>query len=406
MFRPYEPQNVIGDFKHHNEFYKGDEVGFEDGIFKVAPGKDRALYARAVIEQGRHYFEIKQSDGRWHRYPVDYTIGSKWQQAYATKLPSGQIHVFPIQYNALYKQWINFWKIIDTPGGERADISTWQRLGASTSYQENCAACHTSQLSNAKGGGIEPDDLVFREPGVDCEMCHGPGGRHVSSILSGKLYDKKPIEPPVDFGHISGQDSVAICAQCHMQSALREPGPHSELNYSGQGEFFFPRFKSRPYGEFSIKARYKDGRFRQSTFIVESLLRSKCFQKGGVTCVHCHDPHAADASTNKTSLKFRDQPDQMCLQCHTELIGRIRAHTRHSLNSEASRCVSCHMPRIMDALLFESQSHEIDDIPNTDMTQRFGQQESPNACLICHKDKDALWLKGEMLEWKPSLPSP
>jgi len=60
----------------------------------------------------------------------------------------------------------------------------------------------------------------------------------------------------------------------------------------------------------------------------------------------------------------------------------------------------------MDALLFEARSHQIDDIPTAEMAQRFGQQESPNACLICHQDKDALWLKQEMLVWKPSRPSP
>lgn len=406
MFRPYQPRNALGDFERHNEFYEGDEVRLVDDTLEIIPGKGRRLFARAVIEQGRHYFDIKQSDGQWHRYPVDYTIGSKWQQAYATRLPSGQIHVFPIQYSVVHQRWINFWKLIDVPGSERADPSTWERLDASTNYQANCAACHTSQLRNAKGGGFEPDGLVFREPGIDCEMCHGPGGRHVSSMRAGKLYDKQPIQPPVDFSRISSRDSVAICAQCHMQSALREPGPHGELNYFHEGTVFFPRFKARPYGEFSIKARFKDGRFRETTFIVESLVRTRCFRKGGVTCVHCHDPHPADATANKTSLKFRDQADQLCLQCHKELADKIEAHTRHPLNSEASRCVSCHMPRIMNGLLFKARSHQIDDIPDTELTLRFGQQDSPNACLICHRDKDADWLKRQWAARAIPRPSP
>ena len=57
---------------------------------------------------------------------------------------------------------------------------------------------------------------------------------------------------------------------------------------------FFLMFKSRPYGEFFTNARYKDGRFRQTTFIVESFLRTKCFTKGGATCNSCHDSHAED----------------------------------------------------------------------------------------------------------------
>ena len=54
------------------------------------------------------------------------------------------------------------------------------------------------------------------------------------------------------------------------------------------------------------------------------------------------------------------------------------------------------MPRIMDALLFAARSHEIDDVPDAQMTARFGQEESPNACLMCHADRDDLWLRENM----------
>ena len=69
--------------------------------------------------------------------------------------------------------------------------------------------------------------------------------------------------------------------------------------------------------------------------------------------------------------------------------------------SEASRCVSCHMPRNMEALLFRARSHQIDEIPDAEMTARFGAPESPNACLSCHRDKDARWLVDSMAAWRP-----
>jgi len=34
------------------------------------------------------------------------------------------------------------------------------------------------------------------------------------------------------------------------------------------------------------------------------------------------------------------------------------------------------------------------------MTLRFGQDESPNACLLCHSEKDAHWVKQELVSWK------
>ena len=274
MLRPYAPENVIGDFTRNNEFYVGDDVEYKDGKLKVTRGAQRSPFARMEVRDGKHYFDILESDGRWHTYPVDYTIGSKWQQAYATRLPNGQIQVFPIQYSAREKQWLNYWKLIDSPGSLRADLLSWQKLDQTTSYQAVCATCHTSQLRNVKGGDFAPENLEFREAGIDCEMCHGPSARHVAAMNSGDDYKKTPLDPPVEFEQVGNRDFVAICSQCHMQSAIRTPGPHGELNYSTTGSFFM-RNPMIPFSEFSRKGFDKDGRFRQTTFIVEARPRSK-----------------------------------------------------------------------------------------------------------------------------------
>lgn len=401
MLRPYLPQNVIGDFEKSNEFYAGDKIVYRDGKIKITPQADRALFARMVTQHGRHYFEIKESDGRWHTYPVDYTIGSKWQQAYATQLPNGQIHVFPIQYSTVEKKWLNYWKVIDASGSERANPYTWEKFDASTSYQLNCAVCHTSQLRNTLGGGLAPENVVFREPGIGCEMCHGPSAAHVDMMANGKFHTKGPLDPPVDFKRISNREFVSICAQCHMQSNVHLGSPQGELNYSSTGSFFL-RNVSVPLGEFTRGAFYKDGRLSQTTFMVEALERSQCFRKGQASCGTCHNPHGHDESTNPASLKFKDQPDLMCTGCHTQFQNTEKAagHTRHLIDSEASRCVSCHMPRIMNGMLVPVRLHQIDDIPNAEMTMRFGQEDSPNACLLCHSEKNPQWVLAQLHSWK------
>jgi predicted CXXCH cytochrome family protein len=401
MFRPYASKNVIGDFKDNNQFYLGDDAGYRDGKGEITRGSKRTLFARMVIRSNRHYFDMLQSDGKWHSYPVDYTIGSKFEQAYATKLLNGEIHVFPIQYNAVLKQWVNFWKVIDGPESERADPRTWERLNNSTSYQAICAVCHTSQLRNVTGVGFDVKNLEFQEAGINCEMCHGPSADHVLETTTNEYQPKSPQIPPINFHGIGNRKFVDICGQCHMQSAIRKPGASGELNYSTDGSFFSEMLRE-PFGEFSRKGFYKDGRFRQTTFMVEALERSQCFRKAAVSCGTCHDPHSHDAASNPTSLKLRDQPDLMCTGCHTQFQDSVRAsqHSHHSAESEGSRCVSCHMPRIMDALLFRARYHQIDDIPNAEMTKRFGQAESPNACLICHTKKDADWVQQQLSGWK------
>jgi tetratricopeptide (TPR) repeat protein len=382
MLRRYEPQNIVGNFS------AGETFRDESGKTVVRMGVDT-----------KYYFEVLDRDGGWQHFPVDYTIGSKWQQAYATQLSDGSLQVIPIQYNILKRKWVNYWRIIDPPGSKRDVISDFPSLQTSTNYQENCAICHTSQLRAALGGASPMEHANFREPGVDCEMCHGPSAWHVKRMRFGQLAKANLLEPPVDFRRIDNRSGVRVCAECHRQSAVREIDGALELNYSSTTANYVPQSWSRPYDAFSRLAFYKDGRFRETTFIVEAFTRSGCYRRGTAQCASCHAPHVPDFKDNPTSLKFGHDSDEMCLVCHAQFRDRIPAHTHHAANTEASRCVSCHMPRIVNALLFQARSHEI-EIPRADLTQRFGQNDSPNACLLCHKEQDANWAASKLERWR------
>ncbi len=338
MFRQFKPENALAGF--------GKPSGYGD---------------LRTVSGDRPAFEFLAPGSGWKRFSVDYTIGSKWQQAYATQLPDGRIHVFPIQYNAEKGEWINYWELIDPVHGKRARVEDFPSLSAATSYQRNCALCHTSQLRH-----VDRDPTFehsqYREPGVNCEMCHGPSGRHAKAMRDGQPYARQPGSPPLDYSKLGNRDAVMVCNQCHRQSIARELGPGGEMNYAVSAPFYMP-FRSQPYADFGQRAFYKDGRFRETTFIGEAFLRSACFRRGQAQCASCHNPHPPDAATNPVSLKFRDDPDRMCLQCHTEIASRVTAHTHHPLESQGSRCTACHMPRIMNSVLFHAASHQMDDIP-------------------------------------------
>lgn len=381
MFRPYAPENVMGDFVERNEYRDADGD----------------LLGRMVLDDGRHFIEL-QGKGGFERFPVDYTIGSKWQQAYGTRLPDGRIHVMPIQYNRLHGEWVNFWEVLDDGPSERSIISNFHRMELVTSYQMHCAACHTSQVQ-AEGLLIEPERITFREPGINCEMCHGPSRAHADAWLSGEAPSTDPATPPLRFADLDHRSYVKVCAECHMQSGVVQAGPRGEINYSGKHKDFLSRRRQRPYEEYSRSAFYKDGRFRETTFIVEAFSRSQCFRVGQVHCGHCHDPHPMDSADNPTSLKFRDNPNQMCVQCHESYADEIESHTRHPADSEASLCTACHMPKIMNSMMFLAGTHRIDDIPDAEMTRHFGQAESPNACLECHESQSTDWLAESLSDW-------
>ncbi len=381
MFRPYVYENVIGEFGDGTEF-------------RSPEGK---LLSRMLIKDGRHYFDLPVS-GSMKRFRVDYTIGSKWQQAYATRLPDGRIHVVPIQYNTIHRQWVNFWESLDAGRSERSRVENFHRMELSTSYQVHCSACHTSQVQ-AEGGLVVPDRITFREAGINCEMCHGPSLEHQQAMQAGKAADGAADSPPLRFGDIDHESYVRVCAQCHMQSGIIQTGPRGEMNYSGRQEPFLDRRIQRPYEEFSRTAFYGDGRFRETTFIVESFLRSRCYRQGEAHCGNCHDPHPPDAATNPTSLKHKDDPDRMCLQCHEDFGRDVAAHTKHSPDTEASQCSTCHMPKIMNSMMFLAGTHRIDDIPDAAMTRQFGREESPNACFACHEGESLDWLERHLADW-------
>src|SRR5262249_5877492 len=155
-------------------------------------------------------------------------------------------------------------------------------------------------------------------------------------------------QTPVDFARLAADESVAICAQCHAQSAVHDTEPAGAANYAETGPFY-RRYPTHLPSDFSRSAFYLDGRHRSTTFIVEAFTRSQCFRKGGATCASCHDPHPSIGADNPNSLKLAGESDQMCVQCHNAIGANVRSHTRHESGSEASRCVSCHMPRTMDA---------------------------------------------------------
>ncbi|MFN0107071.1 MAG: cytochrome c3 family protein [Bryobacteraceae bacterium] len=340
MLRPLEKARVIGDFAKR-----------AFGDFRVGTAD-------------RPFIELRRRNGEWDRYPVAFTIGSKWQQAYAVRDRGGDLHVLPVQYNRLIGEWVNYWKMIDPPGSERAELASFHRMERVTSYGENCAPCHTSQL-RAQG---------FAEAGVNCEMCHGPMADHA-----------RGGQARIQFKKLSPVESVRVCAQCHAQSAQRESSA------------FPPAYRRRPYAEFAPRAFYRDGRFKETTFLVEAFERSSCYRRGGATCVSCHAPHTDGAG--EKGLRFPADPDRMCSQCHAADQFAVAKHTKHQAGSEGARCAACHMPKIMNSLLFQAGSHQIDEKPSAAMTARFGQKDSPNACLLCHREKGVPWVSEQLRSW-------
>ena len=99
-----KPENILGDFSASAQ-----------------------LQRRAPIPSGETAVLTLMSLTIFGKAPaalIDYTIGSKWQQTYATKLcPTAACRFFPFNTIASTKSWVNYWSIIDPPGSARAIIT-------------------------------------------------------------------------------------------------------------------------------------------------------------------------------------------------------------------------------------------------------------------------------------------
>ena len=87
--------------------------------------------------------------------------------------------------------------------------------------------------------------------------------------------------------------------------------------------------------------------------------------------------------------------DRACTQCHPAPAADVRAHTHHAPASSGSRCVECHMPRIVYGVLEIHRSHRV-EVPDVARDVEGGR---PNACTACHADRDAAWAADRMRDF-------
>ena len=77
--------------------------------------------------------------------------------------------------------------------------------------------------------------------------------------------------------------------------------------------------------------------------------------------------------------------EYLFVDCEGNVLGEVHIHDASA--SEASRSV---IPRTRNALMFRARYHQIDDILDAEMIARFGQQDSPNACLLRQRPRRQL----------------
>ena len=292
---------------------------FENAEFRDS----RSAFAYRVAQQGGAYFlEFTEqrakppgaglpvtSEPLRGRRKLEYFVGSGAAAHSYLLSVDGYLYEAPVAYYNNSASWK------PAPGYADSDYPYLTRP-----VLPGCLQCHSSGVQRIAGTQNAYANPPFREGGVACERCHGPGTDH---IALGK--------PMVNPAKLAAPERDSICEQCHLSGEIRVPkAGKDDLSFSA-GERF-----SNAVTTF---VRAGSGSLVRVTSHVENLAASACKRASGdkLWCGTCHDPHFVPGATEKVAY-FRAK----CLGCHQTADCRA---PRASRQANGDDCTACHMPR-------------------------------------------------------------
>ena len=372
--------------------FNGTPMQFSDGT--VYPEIKNGIYQFRIVDQQKTEQVIL----------VEAVVGGGFMigggtQTFFGKYKDGSYRFLPFDYSHHESSWFvqlaqnETWVKIN-PNIPLENLYNWppHRVLGEIEDVSNCQQCHGSQIVGRKVGGQY--DIQFMSLAVNCESCHGPAKRHVSSmskIVTDILHKDGQQEMSSLIG-ISKEESLNTCFQCHAVKTPIKPGylPGEKL------ESFYSLKMALMGNEnpYSIDGRIHTFGYQQNHVF------SDCFLSGAMTCTSCHNPHSQDyQDINRVALASRFD-DKQCTSCHMAKLDNISAHTFHKAESEGSACISCHMPfrqhpAIGNDIQFTRSDHTIAiPRPAYDASQGF-----ESACQQCHMDRTVDFLQQKVDEW-------
>ena len=331
-------------------------------------------YRATFDEDGGRVIEYGTEGDKF--YPMAYAMGGKNVYYFLTPLSRGRLQTLPVAYDIIATEWFDmtgsavrhFAQIED----EAYDWRDWPYT-----FNTSCYGCHVSQLATNYDLATDSYRSTWTEPGINCETCHAGAAEHI------RVCREAPEgRPPQDLAIIltsafDEQQTNDLCAPCHAKASplTVEPVP---------GDRFFDNYH---LVGFENPDFYPDGRDLGENYTHTLWLTSPCAKSGQLDCVHCHTPSGR--------YRHAEDPDASCMPCHNNRVADPPAHTRHAADSAGSRCVNCHMPETSFARM-RRHDHSMRP-PTPAATLAF---QSPNACNLCHDDRDARWADRWVREWR------
>ncbi|HEY3278719.1 MAG TPA: tetratricopeptide repeat protein [Syntrophorhabdaceae bacterium] len=343
----------------------------QTGDVVIGKLKYRADLTRGVVTE--------KGPGGMKQYAIAHALGGKNVYYFLTPFPRGRLQTLPLAYDINRKVWFDTAAsgVRHFPGAGRDQPVSWKDTGYT--FNTGCYNCHVSQLSTNYDLKTDRYHTTWAEPGINCETCHGPSAEHnrvMKETPRGQLPKDMKI---ISVKKFTPDQHNAACSGCHakMSPVTKAYAP---------GERFFDHYD---VVTLENPDYYPDGRDLGENYTYTSWLMSPCAKGGKINCVTCH------TSSGRYRFKAEEKANHACMPCHEDRVKNSVAHTRHKPDSTANKCVSCHMPMTSFARMNRTDHSMLPPTPSATIAFK-----SPNACNLCHTDKDAVWADKHVRQWR------
>ena len=312
-------------------------------------------------------------------YPIKHVLGGKNVYYFLTPLEKGRLQTLPVAYDLNTKKWFDTAAsgVRHFPGTDPDQPVSWK--DTAYTFNTSCYSCHVSQLSTNYDIKTDTYTTTWAEPGINCETCHGPSAEH-NRVMQETPKGQKPGDINIiSWKNFAPAQKNAACSICH---AKMSPITATFM----PGDRFFDHFDIATLEDPDF---YPDGRDLGENYTYTSWLMSPCARSGKLHCITCH------TSSGRYRFKADEKANDACMPCHEDKVKSGPAHTFHKEGSTGNRCIACHMPMTSFARMNRTD-HSMRP-PSPAATIAF---KSPNACNICHKDKDAAWSETYVRKWR------
>jgi len=336
----------------------------------IKKNKYRAdLKAGMVVEKG-----LKGTK----KYKIEHVLGGKNVYYFLTLLEKGRLQTLPVAYDVNKKEWLDTAAsgVRHIPGEQPDHPVNWK--DSPYTFNTACYGCHVSQLSTNYDPRTDSYHTTWTEPGINCETCHGSAIEHNKVAKATPKGEPLPELRIIRTKTMTKEQRNDLCSSCHAKASPLT------IEYKPE-ERFFDHFDLVTLEDPDF---YPDGRDLGENYTLTSWRMSPCAKSGKIDCMHCH--------TSSGRYRFKKEKfNDACMPCHEDKVKNPTAHTHHPAESEGSKCISCHMPMTAFARMNRSDHSMLPPTPSATIAYK-----SPNACNLCHKDKDAEWADKYVRQWR------